>query len=143
MRVYQRVGRRQERSRLVQPRSDGLVLLNRVVVLCRRQIERLCTAYPNACFIAGHSAGNYHEVTRRVENLFVCTCPLLAWGQAEDYVARYGADRLLFGSDLSDLPIAWDMAQILYAKISEQAKRKIMGENLKRLMAQYSLPPTA
>ena len=105
-----------------------------------RQIERLCSAYPQACFIAGHSAGDYVEVTRRVDNLFVCTCPFLRWNQTEDYVARYGADRLLFGSDLTDLPIAWDLASIVYARIPEGDKRKMLGGNLKRLMGKYSCP---
>ena len=72
-------------------------------------------------------------MTKKVDNLFICTCPFLNWEQTELFVRLYGADRLLFGSDLSDLPIAWGMAQILYAKISESDKRKILGENLKAL----------
>ena len=103
------------------------------------QIGRLCTTYPDACFIAGHSAGNYAEVTQSVSNLFICTCPFLRWGQTEDYVGLYGADRILFGSDLTDLPIAWGLAQIMYAEISEEDKRKILGGNLEQLMRRYSV----
>jgi predicted TIM-barrel fold metal-dependent hydrolase len=51
----------------------------------------------------------------------------------------YGADRILFGSDLTDLPIAWGLAQVMYAKIPESDKRKILGENLKALIKKYSL----
>ncbi|MEW6359052.1 MAG: amidohydrolase family protein [Planctomycetota bacterium] len=102
------------------------------------QIERLCTAYPNACFFTGHSTAAYTAVTKKVDNLFICTCPFLNWRQTEQYVKLYGADRILFGSDLTDLPIAWGMAQVLYARISESDKRKIMGENLKALMERYS-----
>jgi predicted TIM-barrel fold metal-dependent hydrolase len=54
-------------------------------------------------------------------------------------VELYGADRILFGSDLMDLPIAWGMGQIMYARISEADKRKILGENLKRLMERYGI----
>jgi len=97
------------------------------------QMERLCRTYPDACFFTGHSTTAYSEVTRKYDNLFICTCPLLGWEQTELFVRVYGADRLLFGSDLTDLPIAWGMAQILYAKISESDKRKILGENLKAL----------
>jgi len=103
------------------------------------QIERLCRTYPNACFITGHSTTAYVEVTKKVDNLFICTCPLLGWEQTELFVKLYGADRLLFGSDLTDLPIAWGLAQIIYAKISESDKRKILGENLKELMVKYGL----
>jgi len=105
------------------------------------QIERLCRTYRNACFITGHATAAYADVTKRVENLFICTCPLLAWGQTEAHVKLYGADRLLFGSDLSDLPIAWGMAQIIYARIPESDKRKILGENLKALLRTYATWP--
>ena len=98
------------------------------------QIERLCTTYPDACFFTGHTTPAYAQVTKRVDNLFICTCPLLAWRQTETYVDMYGADRILFGSDLTDLPIAWGVAQVLYARISESDKRKIMGGNLKALL---------
>ncbi len=99
------------------------------------QIARLCETYPNACFFTGHATAAYAEVTRKFDNLFICTCPLLGWEQTEHFVELYGADRILFGSDLTDLPIAWGMAQIVYAKISESDKRKILGENLKALQS--------
>jgi hypothetical protein len=103
------------------------------------QIERLCKTYPDACYFTGHTTLAYVDVTKKVDNLFICTCPLIGWEQTELFVQQYGADRILFGSDLTDLPIAWGMAQIMYAKISEVDKRKILGENLKELMKRYSL----
>ncbi|MGD9496528.1 MAG: amidohydrolase family protein, partial [Armatimonadota bacterium] len=102
------------------------------------QIERLCTTYQDACFITGHSNGSYGEVTRRVPNLFVGTCPFLAWGQCEQFVAIYGAERLLLGTDLTDLPIGWGLGPIFFARIPETDKRKILGENLRRLLGCYA-----
>jgi predicted TIM-barrel fold metal-dependent hydrolase len=102
------------------------------------QIRRLCETYPNACFIAGHSTTAYGEVTRVVANLYICTCPCVDWGYAERLVGIYGADRLLFGSDLTDLPIGWGMGQILYANLSEPDKRKLLGANLETLLKRYS-----
>ena len=99
-----------------------------------RQMLRLCQTYPNACFFTGHSSAGYGEVTQQVDNLFICTCPFLAWGQTEQFVEIYGADRILFGSDLTDLPIAWGLAPIFYARIPEADKRKILGGNLKALI---------
>lgn len=99
------------------------------------QMERLCTTYPNACFFTGHANASYVEITKKTDNLFICTCPFLGWGDTEKYVRLYGADRILFGSDMSDLPIGWGIAQIVYAKIPEEDKRKILGENLKHLLA--------
>jgi predicted TIM-barrel fold metal-dependent hydrolase len=56
-------------------------------------------------------------------------------------VELYGADRLLFGSDLTDLPIGWGIGQIAYARIPEADKRLILGGNLRRLMDEYDIHP--
>jgi len=102
------------------------------------QIERLCTTYPDACFLTGHSNSNYGEVTQRVSNLFICSCPMHGWDQTRRFVDIYGADRIMFGSDLCDLPIGWGMFPIMFANIPEEDKRKMLGGNLKRLLRQYS-----
>jgi len=105
------------------------------------QMRRLCTTYPNACFITGHTTLAFADLAKEVDNLFICTCPCIDWDYTEKLVAAYGADRILFGSDLTDLPIGWGMGQILYAKIPESDKRKIMGGNLRSLLARYSAAP--
>ena len=76
-----------------------------------------------------------------MDNLFICSCPFHLWGQTERYVEMYGADRILFGSDLMDLPIAWGLGPILYARIPEADKRLILGENLRQLMDRYGVKP--
>lgn len=102
------------------------------------RLRELCTRYPDACFISGHSSGAFVDLCREVDNVYICTCPFLAWNQTEQFVAMYGADRILFGSDLTDLPIGWGLGQILYARISEADKRKILGENLLHIMQRYN-----
>lgn len=102
-----------------------------------RQMERLVRTYPDACFLTGHSTAAYADLMRRCENLYVCSCPLLGPRACEDLVAAVGADRLLFGSDLQDLPIAWGLGPILFALISPEEKRLILGGNLERLLARY------
>lgn len=106
------------------------------------QMERLCRTYPNACFITGHSTLEYVNVVREVPNLFVCSCPFHTWRQTEQFVEAYGADRILFGSDLTDLPIAWGLAPIMYAEIPEDAKLKILGGNLRCILERYGISPT-
>lgn len=102
------------------------------------QIERLCTTYPGACHLTGHATLAYGEVCSRVDNLFISTCPVHTWQATERLVSVYGADRILFASDLCDLPIGWGTYPIMFARIPEEDKRKILGENLKRLMERYS-----
>jgi len=97
----------------------------------------LCSRYPNACFITGHSERSFPALVRQFDNLYICSCPFLAWGQTEEYVRLYGAERILFGSDLLDLPIAWGLGPVSYARVTEAEKRLILGENLRRLMQTY------
>lgn len=102
------------------------------------QMRRLCATYLDACFITGHTTTAFCEVAREHPNLFICTCPMLAFGQVEEYVDLYGAGRLLFGSDLMDLPIGWGLGPIMYARIPEASKRMILGENLRGLLERMS-----
>ncbi|MCX7599668.1 MAG: amidohydrolase family protein [Armatimonadetes bacterium] len=102
------------------------------------RLLQLCQENTGACFIVGHSYDYYGEMFRRVSNVFLCTCPFLTTGQTERLVQIYGADRILFGSDLMDLPIGWGIGQIAYARIPEADKRKILGGNLKTLLRRYS-----
>lgn len=105
-------------------------------------IDRLTAQYPNACFVNGHTFEDYAEVVKKRDNLFICSCPL--WDgprHCERLVATLGADKLLFGSDLQDLPIAWGLGPILFAHLSAADKSLILGGNLKRILATYSLTP--
>jgi len=103
------------------------------------QVERLVSGYPSACFITGHATAAYADTMRRHPNLFVCSCPLLAPRDCEDLVRVIGADRLLFGSDLQDLPIAWGLGPILFSYLREGDKDLILGDNLRGILKKYSI----
>jgi len=104
-------------------------------------LEGLLERYPDACFINGHMSLAYTELMKRYPNLYICSCPLIGPRACEEAVAAFGADRLLFGSDLLDLPIAWGLGPILFARLPVESKRLILGGNLLRLLEQYSLSP--
>lgn len=104
-------------------------------------IERLVEAYPGACYFTGHATMAYAEVMKKYANLYVCSCPLLSPRACEEMAARIGADRLLFGSDLLDLPMAWGLGPILLARLPVEEKRMILGGTLKKILSQYSLNP--
>ncbi len=103
-------------------------------------IEALVSKYPNACFVAGHSYRfkEYRDVFKKYPNLFICSCPLLTPGACEEMVQVVGADRLMFGSDLLDLPIGWGLGPILFARIGADEKRLILGDNLRKVLSVYS-----
>jgi len=100
----------------------------------------LAKGHPNAVLIVGHTDRGYVKVFREVGNVYMCTCPLIAFGAPEWCVEAYGADRIMFGSDMSDLPLPWGMGPILYADVSDADKRAILGGNLRRLLETHSRP---
>jgi predicted TIM-barrel fold metal-dependent hydrolase len=100
----------------------------------RERMLYLCQKYADACFITGHTSLEAVPVVRQVGNLYIGSCPLIKYGLTEELVERAGADRILFGSDLSWHPIAWGYGPLLYARIPLEAKRLILGGNLRRLL---------
>ena len=103
----------------------------------RERIRSLCIKYPNACFMTGHTSLEAASVVDQVDNLYIGSCPLNSYGSTEEFVEKAGAERILFGSDLSWDPIGWGMGPVLYARIPVKAKRLILGGNLSRLLKRY------
>jgi predicted TIM-barrel fold metal-dependent hydrolase len=104
-----------------------------------QQMARLLAAFPGACFVTGHSTAAYADLMRKHPNLYVCSCPLIGPRACEELVEQVGAERLLFGSDLEDLPVAWGLGPILFARIPPCDKRRILGGNLRRILRSFSL----
>lgn len=105
-------------------------------------LEKLARTYHNACFIMGHYFGDispaYADVVRRCDNVFQCTCAALNFGEVETMARIMPPDKLVYGSDFTDLPIMFSMAPILYARISDDDKRKILGLTGKRILETWN-----
>jgi hypothetical protein len=103
-------------------------------------LARLIRRYPGACYVTGHTTAEYAALMKKCDNLYVCSCPLWSGPRdGEQVVAAIGAERLLFGSDLQDLPIAWGLGPILFARLSPREKGLIHCGNLRRILETYSL----
>ena len=114
------------------------IILNHGWGEAKRMID-LCTKYPDACFMTGHTSAEAVPAVRECDNLFIGSCALLSYGITEGLVRQVGADRILFGSDLSWAPIGWGFGPILYARIALEEKRLILGGNLRRLLDRYAI----
>jgi predicted TIM-barrel fold metal-dependent hydrolase len=78
----------------------------------------------------------YGEAVRRHENIFLETCSSMAWyGLIERLVAMAGADRVLFGTDMPFMSPAQQIGRVLFARISDDDKRKVLGLNAQRLFS--------
>lgn len=58
----------------------------------------------------------------------------------EDVAARFGVERILFGSRLPVLDAGPAVAMVTYADLSDSQKRLIAGDNLRRLLAEVEVP---
>ena len=101
-----------------------------------------CAAqFPNANFVAGH-AGNVAEpraaaikVAQTYPNVYLETCSTFRTpGVIEQLVNEAGADRVLFGSDISLMDPRPQLGKVITADISVEAKRLVCGGNAARLL---------
>jgi predicted TIM-barrel fold metal-dependent hydrolase len=102
-------------------------------------LVELVKRHPKAIFICGHSGGDWQlglRAIRSTTSLFTETGGSdPTSGFVEMAVKELGADRVLYGSDAGGRSFASQLAKVQAADISDEAKRKILGENLKRLLA--------
>ena len=97
-------------------------------------LDTLAQGYPDACFIIGHYSTQYASVLSKRENVYQCTCAALMFGDVEKLVEKVDADKIVYGSDLTDLDGPFGLAPILYAKIPDQDKRKILGLTMQKIL---------
>ena len=67
----------------------------------------LCRKYPDAGLVTGHLSEAAASIIHLVDNLYIGSNCMNHYGSAEAYVDKVGADRILFGADLSWNPVAW------------------------------------
>ena len=103
-------------------------------------LMKVADAFPQINILLGHSGiceeEVYAEAVRKHDNIWLETCSSYAWyGLIERLVAMGGADRVLFGTDMPFLSPDQQIGRILFARISDEEKRKILGLNAQRLFA--------
>lgn len=98
----------------------------------------LAARHPDAKLICGHTGGEWEHGIRIIRP-YKNVCADLAGsdptaGYTEMAVRELGADRVIYGSDVGGRSFASQLSKVYGADISEEAKRLILGENLKRLL---------
>lgn len=98
----------------------------------------LAARHPKATFICGHTGGDWQLGVRAIR-----ATPTLhadtagsdpTTGFVEFAVKELGADRVLYGSDAGGRSFASQLAKVQGADIPEDARAKVLGGNLKRLL---------
>ncbi|MBW3597707.1 MAG: amidohydrolase family protein [Planctomycetes bacterium] len=101
-------------------------------------LVELAARHPETTLICGHTGGDWEWGIRAVRasaNIVIGTGgsdPTA--GMIEMAVRELGAERVLYGSDIGGRSFASQLGKVYGAEIPVDAKRKILGENLKRLL---------
>ena len=100
--------------------------------------HELLTRYPELPVVLTEYTWNLqrhiHPLMELHDNLYLELSAFQANRGLERYVADFGDDRLLFGTGMTARSPGAARAYVDYARISNESKRKIAGENLKRLL---------
>lgn len=99
----------------------------------------LSRRHPGVRLICGHTGGTWELGIRAVRGSSQISVDLAGSdptsGLTEMAVRELGAERVIYGSDAPGRSFASQLAKVLDAEISDDAKEKILGGNLRRLMA--------
>jgi predicted TIM-barrel fold metal-dependent hydrolase len=106
-----------------------------------RFLSSVAPRYPRAKFVAGHAGNTPDERAQAIAaaqenpNVYLETCSTFRTpGVIEQLVNEAGAERVLFGSDSPLMDPRPQMGKIITADIPDEAKRKILGENARRIL---------
>jgi predicted TIM-barrel fold metal-dependent hydrolase len=101
-------------------------------------LAALAARHPDASLICGHTGGQWELGIRVIRSLPNVAIDLAGSdptaGFVEMAVRELGARRILYGSDVPGRSFASQLAKVQGANISEDARRLILGENLRRLL---------
>ena len=94
--------------------------------------------HPEVPFICGHAGGKWDLGIRTIRAQSRLCIDMAGFdpqaGAVEMAVRELGAERVIFGSDVPGRSLASQLAKTLGADIPEEARRRVLGGNLKRLL---------
>ena len=106
-----------------------------------KYFSEVAPRFPCANFVVGHSGNTavYRAqaiaAAQAYPNVYLETCSTFRTpGVIEQLVDEAGAERVLYGSDMPLMDPRPQLGKIITADISNEAKRKILGENARRLL---------
>jgi len=102
-------------------------------------VAALAARHPDAALICAHTGNDWERgirMIRAAKNVWaeVCGSDPTA-GFVEMAVRELGAERVLYGSDAGGRSFASQLAKVVGANVPDDAKRLILGGNLRRLLA--------
>ena len=107
-----------------------------------KRFEALSRRFPRISWILAHAGSSNPprseeamEAARSCPSVYLETASSsCAYGTIEAIVGGAGADRVLYGSDMTLMDARQEIGKIITADIPEEAKRKVLGLNAMRLL---------
>lgn len=100
-------------------------------------LKKWATDFPDACFIVGHASVQYAEAVNDCPNVFQCTCGSIQKNQFENMCNKIDTDKIVYGSDFTDLDIGFSLGPVVWGRVSDDVKRKVLGLNAQRIIDKY------
>ncbi len=102
------------------------------------EVAALAARHPDAHLICAHTGNDWERGVRAIrpyKNVMaeVSGCDPTA-GMVEMAVCELGADRVIYGSDAGGRSFASQLAKVYSAELPVEARRKILGGNIRRLL---------
>ena len=109
-----------------------------------RHIKKAAEAYPDAMFIMGHSSpgelDNAIDIVKTHDNVYLDICDIHRHsGIIDKMVEQVGADKVLFGTDIPWYDPAYCLGSVLFSRISDEDKYKIIYGNAKKMAEKFSV----
>jgi len=101
------------------------------------RLQQWASDFPRACFIIGHASIDFADAVNHLPNVYQNTCAVLHKGQFEKMCQALDHDKIIYGSDFLDLDIAFGLGPLLYARVPDALKRKVLCANPRRVLEQY------
>jgi len=102
-------------------------------------LDRAAEKHPEVNFLAAHAGSAfayrpYIEAALKCPNLYLdITYSREHTGMIEHFVERLGAERIVWGTDAPCFSMSHQLSKILFARIPDEAKRRIIYDNAARL----------
>ena len=107
-------------------------------LLCHWSVpEAVVKRYPEAQFIMAHALGvlQYAHIYAPYPNAYFDTAASTNLrGNLEYFIDKVGAQRVLYGSDMPFANPAYRLGQVVGTRVPDDPMRKILGENMARLL---------
>ncbi|MDP6361200.1 MAG: amidohydrolase family protein [Planctomycetota bacterium] len=95
---------------------------------------RIAEEFPTVDFIMAHYGGGAYDLLNARPNIHANIWGLGALGFLEKAVQTIGPDKFMFGSDGFMNPVSVGIGPVVYADITDEDKRKILGLNVARIL---------